>query len=237
MNLKSFISYLIIVSLVVACSDTYTIKSYDTKMIEIQSSVDSSILEIITPYQNKIKDQMNEIISYSKNNLDKGRPQSTLGNFVADLCLKYADADLCVMNNGGLRATISKGNITRGKIYELMPFENELVILKLNRDDYLELINYIVKRGGEPFSGIKIIINNDKEIVNYSLPVDFENGEYARVLTSDYLANGGDAMSFFTDKQQKKTGKKLRDVIIDYCINTDSIDIQLDDRIKIISNE
>ena len=50
-----------------------------------------------------------------------------------------------------------KGEITRGKIYELMPFENELVVLELNENDFLGLVNYILKRKGEPFSGFKII--------------------------------------------------------------------------------
>ena len=58
-----------------------------------------------------------------------------------------------------------------------------------------------------------------------------------KVITSDYLANGGDNMSFFKDKKQIKVGIKLRDAIIDYCEKTDTIDIKIDDRIKIIDNE
>ena len=159
--------------------------------------VDSTILAIITPYQVRIEDQMNEVLTYTKNDLEKGKPQSTIGNFVTDLCLNYADAHICVMNNGGLRTTISKGEITRGKLYELMPFENELVVLELNKDDYIGLLNYIGSRGGEPFSGITIAINKDGKILSNSWPVNFEKGEKVRVLTSDYLANGGDEMSFF----------------------------------------
>jgi hypothetical protein len=57
------------------------------------------------------------------------------------------------------------------------------------------------------------------------------------VLTSDYLANGGDKMSFFHAKKQHKVGVKLRDAIINYCSKQDTIDVQLDDRIKILQNE
>ena len=179
---------------------------------------------------------MNEALTFTKHNLEKGRPQSTLGNFVTDLCLNYADAHICVMNNGGLRTTINKGNIRRGKLYELMPFENELVVLELDENDYLGLLNYICKRGGEPFSGISITMKEDGEIINYSQPVDFSKGEKVKVLTSDYLANGGDKMSFFQDKKQLKVGIKLRDAIIDYCSNTDTIHAQLDGRLKDIEH-
>jgi 2',3'-cyclic-nucleotide 2'-phosphodiesterase (5'-nucleotidase family) len=236
MKFRNYTIY-IVGLLLVACSPTYTLQSYNDEVIGIQAGVDSTILAIITPYQVKIEDQMNEVLTYTKNDLEKGKPQSTIGNFVTDLCLNYADAHICVMNNGGLRTTISKGEITRGKLYELMPFENELVVLELNKDDYIGLLNYIGSRGGEPFSGITIAINKDGKILSYSWPVNFEKGEKVRVLTSDYLANGGDEMSFFHEKEQQKVGLKLRDAIIDYCSKTDTIDVQLDNRIKILENE
>lgn len=236
MKFRNYTIY-IVGLLLVACSPTYTLQSYNDEVIGIQAGVDSTILAIINPYQVKIEDQMNEVLTYTKNDLEKGKPQSTIGNFVTDLCLNYADAHICVMNNGGLRTTISKGEITRGKLYELMPFENELVVLELNKEDYIGLLNYIGSRGGEPFSGITIAINKDGKILSYSWPVNFEKGEKVRVLTSDYLANGGDEMSFFHEKEQQKVGLKLRDAIIDYCSKTDTIDVQLDNRIKILENE
>jgi 2',3'-cyclic-nucleotide 2'-phosphodiesterase (5'-nucleotidase family) len=236
MKFRNYTIY-IVGLLLVACSPTYTLQSYNDEVIGIQAGVDSTILAIINPYQVKIEDQMNEVLTYTKNDLEKGKPQSTIGNFVTDLCLNYADAHICVMNNGGLRTTISKGEITRGKLYELMPFENELVVLELNKDDYIGLLNYIGSRGGEPFSGITIAINKDGKILSNSWPVNFEKGEKVRVLTSDYLANGGDEMSFFHGKEQQKVGLKLRDAIIDYCSKTDTIDVQLDNRIKILENE
>mgnify|MGYP000968149922 CR=1 FL=1 len=129
--------------LLLACSPTYNLQSHEDKVVAIQSSADSTSLAIIAPYQKAIEQEMNEVLTYTKYDLEKGRPQSTLGNFVTDLCLNYADAHMCVMNNGGLRTTINKGNITRGKLYELMPFENELVLLELDENDYLGLLNYI----------------------------------------------------------------------------------------------
>ena len=169
---------------------------------------------------------MNEILCYTKYDMTKGRPQSTIGNFVSDLCLEYVDADLCVLNNGGLRTSIDKGNITRGKIYELMPFDNELVIITLNRKEQEELFQYIISREGEPFSGMKI--NVDK-LGNINM-----NNIHSEicVLTSDYLANGGDNMTFFRNKKQKKVGMKVRDAIINYCISKDTITSKIDNRIE-----
>ena len=80
-------------------------------------------------------------------------------------------------------------------------------------------------------------INKDGRVIKNSWPVNFNEGDHVRMLTSDYLANGGDNMSFLKDKKQIKVGIKLRDAIIDYCSNTDTIDVQLDNRIIVLDDE
>ena len=236
MKLKNYTIYILAI-FIIACSPIYNLQSYHVEVIEVQSPVDSTVLAIITPYQNGIESQMNEILCVSEMEMKKGKAESLLGNFVTDLCLNYADAHVCVMNTGGLRSTLPKGDVTRGDVYTLMPFENELVVLELNKDDYIGLLNYIVKRGGEPFSGINIIMDKKGEILSNSWPVNFDDGEKIKVLTSDYLANGGDKMSFFKEKEQTIVGIKLRDAIIDYCSKTDTIAISIDGRIQITENE
>ena len=98
------------------CSPTYTLQSYEDKSIGIKIEEDSAILAIIEPYKNKIEAQMNEVLTYTKSDLKKGKPESTIGNFVTDLCLNYAVADVCVMNNGGLRTKIDEGKTCIGCI-------------------------------------------------------------------------------------------------------------------------
>ena len=236
MKLKKYYIH-ILACLLFACSPSYVLQSHEDKVVETHAIEDSIILTIINPYKNTIELEMNEVLSFTKTALNKNGAESTLGNFVTDLCLNYTDAHMCVMNRGGFRTTINKGEITRGKLYELMPFENELVVLELNKDDYIGLINYIGKRGGEPFSGINITIDKKGKILSNSWPVNFENGEKVRVLTSDYLAEGGDKMSFFKNKAQEKVGIKIRDAIIDYCSQIDTIIINLDRRIQISEDE
>ena len=234
MKKRIYFLYIIIIVISACNSDNnYIIDSHESNVIKVEKNVDSSLVMMIKPYKDSIEKLMNEILCYNLNNLEKGRPQSTVGNFVTDLCLNYADADICVMNNGGLRTNINKGYITRGKIYELMPFENELVILELNKKEYLALLNYITSRGGEPFSGCNITMTNNGNIISNSWPVEFDLGKKVKVLTSDYLANGGDKMAFFKNKNQNKTGIKVRDAIIDYCMKQDTINIKLDNRIKL----
>ena len=240
MKLKNYTIY-IVTLLIVACSPSYKLQSYNNEVIEVQSPVDSTVLAIINPYQNGIESQMSEVLCVSEMEMKKGRPESLLGNFVTDLCLNYADAHVCVMNTGGLRSTLPKGNVTRGDIYTLMPFENELVVLELDIESFKGLVDYITKRGGEPFSGMKLKASSKgydiEEVFRMQENFDFNKGDKIRVLTSDYLANGGDKMWFFKDKEQIKVGIKLRDAIIDYCSKSDTISSELDNRIIFTENE
>tara|TARA_E500000331_G_scaffold357251_1_gene418344 strand:+ start:285 stop:908 length:624 start_codon:yes stop_codon:yes gene_type:complete len=206
--------------------------------MDVVAEKDSSVAAVIAPYKTGVDSIMNEVLCISDLEMTKGRSQSLLGNFVTDLCLQqFADkADVCIMNNGGLRASLPKGSITRGKIYELMPFENELVVLELDENDFLGLLDYLVSRGGEPFSGLSLIMKGKDEYSSYQIhnEVNFKIGDKVRVITSDYLANGGDKMYFFKDKEQKKAGIKLRDAIINYCNSHDTISSKLDNRINIV---
>jgi len=232
MKLRNYTIY-IVAFLFCACSPSYTLQSYEEKVVEIKAIEDSAVLAIIAPYQNAIEAEMNEVLSFTKTELNKNGTESTLGNFVTDLCLNYTNAHMCVMNNGGLRTTINKGEITRGDIYKVMPFENELVVLELNKTDFIGLLKHITNMGGEPFSGINISMTNKGKLIDYSVPVNFNKEEKVSIITSDYLAN---KLWFFKDKKQQKVGIKLRDAIIDYCSKTDTIAVSLDGRIQIIEN-
>ena len=240
-----------------ACTVHNVFKHAENVIIPVTSEPDQNMVSIINPYKIGVDSVMNESLCFSSIEMTKGKPESLLGNFVTDLCLNMYDtiADICIMNNGGLRSSLPFGNVTRGDIYKLMPFENELVVLELNAEEVYELSRYIISRGGEPFSGMDICSgqNNSIEIKFYNddnlygntdsvsiyfpvyveevyLKVKERKDWSIRVLTSDYLANGGDKMKFFNNKEQYKVGIKLRDAIINYCTLQDTIGSKLDNR-------
>ena len=258
MKLIKHIIYIGVI-LLSSCTTLYELDNKQNNIISVSATPDSLITSIIAPYKVGIDSVMNEILCVSEIEMIKGKPESLLGNFVTDLCLEMYDsiADICVMNNGGLRSSLPFGKITRGDIYKLMPFENELVVLELNAEEVYELAEYITNRGGEPFSGCNIYLyeskimeievengdiihKNEFDNVTMSLPVCgtyselMEDDLYTfKVLTSDYLANGGDKMKFFNNKEQHKVGVKLRDAIINYCKENKTITSKIDGRLNI----
>lgn len=183
---------------------------------------DASINETVAPYKKQLEQSMNEVLNISEHEMLVGKNESLLGNFVADLVLetskrKYPQEkiDLCLLNTGGLRTSLPKGEITRGKVFELMPFENEIVILTLSKSQVEQLITYVVEKEGCPMAGIRIRVQGKESEATINGKA-MEERNYT-VVTSDYLATGGDNMLFFFNPVKSvETGIKLRDAIIEF---------------------
>ena len=240
-NLKKLFTYLLIafIGLIVSCQPRAI------KYVSINSSIamDSTQTnhelteELIAPYKIKLDAEMNEVLVISAEEFpkEKGKPETKLGNLVADLSFEiaqemYGDSiDFCLLNFGGLRTSLPKGEITRGKIYELMPFENELVVLEVSFQSFHNLVGYINKVGGQPIGGdLKLSFKGDLSNITHSKKLGHLNRTSVKVLTTDYLANGGDNMSFFANPiKYEKVGIKLRDAIIQYCIEQHKQEKQL----------
>ncbi|MGI8893735.1 MAG: 5'-nucleotidase C-terminal domain-containing protein [Bacteroidia bacterium] len=209
----------------------------------LTASTDPEIAAFIAPYKEEINSELDKVIAVSSIPMGKNQPEGLLGNFVADLTLyitnnntKNGKADFCFLNNGGLRSTLPKGDITIKRVYELMPFENELVILTLDGPTTLLLIEFIASKGGMPVSGIKMGINDHKPVNVLINDEPFDVSKNYNVVTSDYLANGGDNLTFLaSSKDRNYIGIKVRDAIIKYMEEKhkqgNRLDARLDSRI------
>ena len=222
-----FIYLLLALALFSPTTSEYT--SLNREVYDVQSlDVDSNMYYTILPYKTELDAQMNTVLCHSKQEMKKTKPESLLGNWTSDVCLEMAqdmyedDIDLSFFNTGGLRSPIPQGDITKRDLYKLMPFENELVVLELNKTEMLDLKVYFNFTKGQPIAFADDFSLNDSLFL---------------VLTTDYLANGGDKMKFFKYKKQHKVGIKMRDALINYCIKKDTISSNLDERHLILFDE
>lgn len=207
---------------------------------------DSLTLEIIKPYKAQLDSQMNQVLAYSEIAMYKDQPEGLLNNFISDLIytkgneyLKKSNnltAPICLLNYGGLRTGLPKGAITMRNVYELMPFENELVAMEIKGSNVKKLLNYIAQKNGMPETGIVMSINKNTaaNVLIQGIPFD-ENKNYL-LITSDYLAMGGDDMTFLLQPvAYYPLGLKVRDAIIDYLKEQTqagkTVSVQLDKRI------
>jgi 5'-nucleotidase/UDP-sugar diphosphatase len=158
-----------------------------------------------------------------------GRSQETpLGDLVADATLwysRYLEVDFAFQNAGGIRTGLPPGEISRKAIYEVLPFDNTVVVLTLRGSDIEELFRHISRlperAGGFPqvSDGVSFTINRvtgkceDVRITGNPL----DRARTYRIATNSYLAAGGDGYRMFLNAIDRYDSSRfLRDVFADY---------------------
>lgn len=218
-----------------------------TERISIDDKLqdDEEISEFIAPFKDHLNATLDSTLAFNPISLSKndGDLNTALGNLMADIVMAQADPvfnkrtgnkiDMVLLNHGGIRAEIPKGAITSRTAYQVMPFENEIVVAELTGKRINEMLKYLEKaKTAHPVSGIEIIADKNYNTIKASLngsTID-ENKTYF-VATSDYLVNGGDNMSFFKDPVNLyKTDYKIRNAMIDYFKKIDTVKTEIDKR-------
>lgn len=242
MNILIKISFIVSAfTVLIACKATKKVfVQTDTVTINESLQKDAGLSRMLSPYRDSLKQEMKEVIGTAPSSLERARPEGTLGNFMADETLEYmkvtsfidtSQTVICMMNHGGLRAPINAGPIKVEDIYKLMPFDNTIVICKAPKDLVTEMIDYLRNSGGEPISGFRV------SGLNYAFD-DPKNSDTVQIITTDYLANGGDNMHFFKKCDTKiKTGILLRSLLIQQVRKKKNIMPVLDGRLKTPSHE
>ncbi|KMQ62928.1 5'-nucleotidase [Chryseobacterium sp. FH2] len=209
---------------------------------------DEEFVKIIEPYKQKLDKEMNQKISHTNVDLTKQGDNSNLGNLLADYTFDGADqwaktnlkknVDAALINIGGIRTTIGKGDIWLKSVFEVMPFENEVIIVKMKGSDLQGLFDYYAKtQVNNPVSHLYIETNNGQ------LTQTLINGKTVNptqdyyIATSDYLALGGDNMKFFAKGESIPTGIKLRDLFIEYFKKTPEVVANTDVRLNFIGKK
>lgn len=187
---------------------------------------DEAFNKVIAPYKADLEGKMNAVIAHTSVDLSKKGDNSNLGNLLADYTFEGTDkwakennlsgVDAAVINIGGIRSTIGKGDIITRHIYEIMPFENEIVIMKMKGSDLQGLFDYYAKTEmNNPVSHLFIETDQGKVMKELVNGKPLENDKTYYIATSDYLALGGDNMKFFGKGEMISTGLKLRDLFLE----------------------
>jgi len=207
----------------------------------------AGIASFIKPYRDHIESEMGKVLATAPVTLDKtGQWQTPIGNMFADVTLRKTDSvffnrenkhlDFCMLNSGGVRSIIPAGDVTMRTAFEIMPFENSCIVAEMKSRQIMEMLRYIIaERKPHPLSGISFTISKDgqpKDIVIGGKPFDAERTYYC--VTNDYLYLGGDNMVFFAKGPKSYVlDYKLRNVLIDYFREADTITAPSNDRITV----
>ncbi len=178
---------------------------------------------MIAPYKKKLDAVMDEPVGEVAAELPMGAPESPLGNWLSDVVqLKARElfgerVDFSLLNAGGVRTgALPKGTITERHLFELMPFDNTLVLLHLDAARLRQLVDHLAARGGWPVSkelNFRIVDGKARDVTVGGQPI--RDDRTYLVAMPDYVANGGDDTSFLPGAKREEQGILIRDIFIE----------------------
>lgn len=188
---------------------------------------DENAARFILPYRHQVDSVMGPVLGKVARNMSSNRPESDLSNLLSDILIwaaaRYDEKPvLAVYNMGGIRADLTRGEVTYGDVLNIAPFENKIAFTTLSGETLLKLFRQIAKRGGEGVNhGCRLVISKDGKLISSTLNgQEIDSGASYRVVTIDYLLGGNDGMSAMNEgtdvKSPQEKQNNMRFIIMDY---------------------
>jgi 2',3'-cyclic-nucleotide 2'-phosphodiesterase (5'-nucleotidase family) len=207
---------------------------------------DTLIVSLLLPYKSRVDSSMNIVLVENAITMKKEQPETALGNMMADIMFQYAldaglNPDLAITNYGGIRVPVlEKGPLTYRDAFQLMPFDNKIVVMAIPGDILFQWFQHMAAKGGWPVAQARYQISGERKL---SAPVyiggsALDTAAVYTVVTTDYLATGGDYCDFLKTLTYSDTGFLLRDAIINYWKATgergEKLSIEKDGRVSYV---
>ena len=218
-------SILFLLPFFAACKTVYETRSVQYNEIRIKSGRDEKLVSLLKPYADSLHRSMDDVIGIAATDLELGQPESSLGNVMVDIMKWSAEKsfntqiDVTLLNASGIRLpSLPAGPFTRGKVYELMPFDNMLVLMHLTGVQLQAVMDHAAAHGGWPVAGISMQIKNKKAVNVKVANEPLQDGRTYSLVLPDYLANGGEQMEMLKDLPRENRGYLVRDGLLDYML-------------------
>jgi len=191
---------------------------------------DANMLVVYGKYEEELKPVLGKVLGKTTVDLDHDRyaGPSLLGEWACEIMQDKAGVQIAMTNGGGLREpttpVIPVGEITAGKLYEVMPFDNTLYTMKLSGADIKANIEHGILNediGWVQISGVKVVYDPEAEAGNRIISMALEDGTpvvmdgYYTVVTNDFMFTGGDNYNFENAVDGLNTFVPIRDAMME----------------------
>ena len=214
MRKKHLLCGIIATVAVASCGSHYQLTGVVRTRIIIDSrydqNPDEAAANFMVPFKRVNDSVMGPVMGRVARNMHPERPESNLSNLLADILIwaakDYGEQPVFgIYNMGGIRADLTKGDVTYGDVLDIAPFENKICFVTLTGEQLLELFSQIASTGGEGVSrGTELVITSDGKLVSARLHGEqIDPKRDYRVTTINYLLEGNDKMTAFLKGSNK----------------------------------
>jgi 5'-nucleotidase/UDP-sugar diphosphatase len=204
--------------------------------IETEIPHDPTMLAMLTPYQEKGQAELNIQIGSSNGDFIGERnivhlQETNLGNLIALSMQKKVNADVAVMNSGGIRDNMPAGILTYKSVLQVQPFGNMVSYVDFSAAELTDYLAAVAsKQAGSgafaQFSGVSMTVANGmaQDIRVNGQPL-MNNKQY-RIAMNSYVATGGDGYPKVTDHANYvNSGYVDADVLVEYIQKHSPLDV------------
>jgi 2',3'-cyclic-nucleotide 2'-phosphodiesterase/3'-nucleotidase len=175
------------------------------------------VAAIVAHYDSLVGPLMQRVLGRAAAPVTRG--SQAMANLVTDAMRQAVGADVAFTNAGGLRRDFEAGPISLGEVYELMPFENELVTMELTGAQVKQVIEERPSR--ICVSGVRGRYDPVRPEGDRITDLTRDDGKpldpagLYTVVANDFIAQGGDGFgTFAAGRDRRDTGRLLRDAIV-----------------------
>jgi 2',3'-cyclic-nucleotide 2'-phosphodiesterase (5'-nucleotidase family) len=241
---KSILYIALCLAMCASCSRPLKMVRAEGNVIMIDSTLDaiqdSSYLAYLAPIKADLEANLGAPIGYAPRDLEVHQPECSMLNWASDALYEMAkqlypeQVDMAVVNIGGMRCNWGAGDITFRHVFELMPFDNELVVLTLQGKEILALCELFAAYGGQGVAGLRIKARNGKLLSATIDGKEIVPTAHYTVATSDYLSQGNDGLTQLKNHVELwRSEQKIRDLYIAYVQQVKTVAAEVDGRMDL----
>lgn len=186
---------------------------------------DSAVIAILARYRPQVEKLSTQVVAVLKDSLPNERGEYALGNLIADAQREAAPGiDFALMNNGGIRRALYPGPVSYGDLFELQPFQNNIVSVRLTGRQLKAVLEHCIEgnRPNDHISGLTVRYDLGKPRGERVVEMRRTKGGLVRpeatyrLAVTDYLQTGGDGFAMLRTLDVKRTGKTDLDALVAY---------------------
>lgn len=229
---------------------TKTLAGYDfpirdnalVTLFEEQFIPDEKIDKVITDRQAIVEKGMDDIVGTASTFLSRASvdAQNAMGNFTVEAMKEAAQADFAFINLGGVRAEIPMGPVTYRQVFNVMPFDNQVITMLVDGVMLKKIIETRVagSRAGMIIAGGKVTYSRSRKDFDRITRLEIAGEPWKadkiyKVATTDFLLQGNAGLTLLTSIPETQIIRheiNLRDAMVDYFKKNSPVKITIDDR-------